>query len=47
VTCDVDGHSFRAIVHSDARVSPGDRLPIRPAPDRIRWFDPNSTQAVA
>jgi multiple sugar transport system ATP-binding protein len=47
VTCDVDGSLFRAVIDSDARVKPGDTLHLAPTPDRIRWFDTQSTLAVA
>ncbi|MFV0359667.1 ABC transporter ATP-binding protein [Tropicimonas sp.] len=47
VTCDVDGSMFRAVLDSDLKVSPGDRLTLTPQSDRIRWFDPETTRAVA
>ncbi|MFD0981402.1 ABC transporter ATP-binding protein [Tropicimonas aquimaris] len=47
VTCEVDGHSFRAVLDSDLTVKPGDRLTLAPQADRIRWFDPETTLAVA
>lgn len=47
VTCDVEGASFRAVLDSDLTVRPGDTLTLAPQPDRIRWFDPATTQAVA
>ncbi len=46
VTADVEGTLFRALVHSDAFVSPGDRLSLVPEPDRIRWFDPETAEAI-
>jgi multiple sugar transport system ATP-binding protein len=46
VTTDVEGAMFRAIVDSDLSVAPGDRLSLVPQPDRIRWFDPETTEAV-
>ena len=46
VTTDVEGAMFRAIVNSDLSVAPGDRLSLVPQPDRIRWFDPETTEAV-
>ena len=46
VTADVEGTLFRALVHSDASVSPGDRLSLVPEPDRIRWFDPETAEAI-
>lgn len=47
VTCDVDGRMFRAVLDSDLTVKVGDRLTLAPLPDRIRWFDPETTLAVA
>jgi multiple sugar transport system ATP-binding protein len=46
VTADVEGTLFRALVDSDARVAPGDRLSLVPVPDRIRWFDPETSEAL-
>ena len=47
VTCDVDGAMFRAVLDSDTSVKAGDRLTLAPQPDRVRWFDPETTLAVA
>ena len=47
VTCDVDGSMFRAVLDSDLTIKPGDKLTLAPQADRIRWFDPQSTLAVA
>ncbi len=47
VTCDVEGSLFRAVIDSNSRVKAGDVLHIAPEPDRIRWFDPETTLAVA
>lgn len=47
VTCDVDGSLFRAVIDSNARVKAGDTLHLAPDPDRVRWFDPQTTLAVA
>ncbi len=47
VTCEVDGRSFRAVLDSDLTVRPGDQLKLAPQPDRVRWFDPETTLAVA
>ncbi len=47
VTCEVDGTLFRAVLDSDLQVKPGDKLTLAPQPDRVRWFDPQSTLAVA
>jgi multiple sugar transport system ATP-binding protein len=46
VTAHVEGTLFRALVDSDARVAPGDRLSLVPVPDRIRWFDPETSEAL-
>ena len=47
VTGDVDGHLFRAVLDSDLAVNPGDELKLAPIADRVRWFDPETTLAVA
>jgi multiple sugar transport system ATP-binding protein len=47
LTCHVDGQSFRAVLDSDLEVEPGDVIKLAPLPDRIRWFDPGTTMAVA
>lgn len=47
VTCELDGKLFRAILDSEMQVKPGDVLKLAPMPDRIRWFDPATTLAVA
>ena len=46
VTCEVDGGLFRAVLDSDLKVAPGDELSLVPKPDRIRWFDPETTKAA-
>ncbi|MBK8082701.1 MAG: ABC transporter ATP-binding protein [Devosia sp.] len=46
VTCEVDGAVFRAVLDSDLRIAPGDELSLVPKPDRIRWFDPETSSAV-
>jgi multiple sugar transport system ATP-binding protein len=46
VTAEVDGAPFRALIDSDAAVSPGDRLSLGPEPGRVRWFDPDTSQAI-
>jgi multiple sugar transport system ATP-binding protein len=46
VTAEVAGTLFRAVLGSQARVAPGDRLSLIPEPDRIRWFDPDTAEAV-
>lgn len=47
VTCEVDGSLFRAVLDSDMKVRPGEVLTLAPVPDRVRWFDPETTLAVA
>ena len=46
VTTDVDGKLFRAVLDSDLAFSPGDQLRLMPKPDRIRWFHPETAEAV-
>jgi multiple sugar transport system ATP-binding protein len=46
VTMDVGGHVFRAVLESDYRVLPGERLALAPKPDRIRWFDPETGHSI-
>jgi multiple sugar transport system ATP-binding protein len=46
VTTEVDGALFRAVLESDIRVAPGDELSLVPRPDRVRWFDPQTSRAV-
>jgi multiple sugar transport system ATP-binding protein len=45
-TCDVNGTLFRAILDSDVIVDVGDRLTLAPKQDRIRWFDPETANAL-
>lgn len=47
LTCDVDGHHFRAVLDSDLQVKAGETITIAPMLERVRWFDPSSTQAIA
>ena len=46
-TLDVEGHVFRAILDIDRPVRPGERLTLAPRGDRARWFDPDTTTAIA
>ncbi|MDE3240368.1 MAG: ABC transporter ATP-binding protein [Paracoccaceae bacterium] len=46
VTCDVAGRALRAVLDSDLRLRPGDRIHLAPAADRVRWFDPKTDLAV-
>ena len=47
VTCEVDGVLFRAVLDSDLQVRTGDVLMLAPQASRVRWFDPETTKAVA
>lgn len=47
LTMDVDGGLFRAVIDSDRPVKAGERLSLRPKPDRIRWFDTQTGAAVS
>jgi multiple sugar transport system ATP-binding protein len=46
VTTEVGGHLFRAILDSTTEAKPGDTVRLKPRPDRIRWFDPQTQKAV-
>jgi multiple sugar transport system ATP-binding protein len=46
ITMAVDGYLFRAVLESDYRVGPGERLALKPRSERIRWFDPETGQAL-
>ena len=46
VTCEVNGGLFRAVLESDLVIAPGDTLSLVPKPDRIRWFDLETTRAA-
>lgn len=47
VTCQVDGAMFRVVLDSDTVVTSGQTLILAPQSDRIRWFDPETTFAIA
>ena len=47
VTCEVNGTLFRAVLDSDMEGKRGDMLTLAPQTDRVRWFDPETTLAVA
>ena len=47
ITCEVQGSMFRAVLDSDMSINPGDQLTLAPQLDRMRWFDPDTTLAVA
>jgi multiple sugar transport system ATP-binding protein len=46
VTADVQGTLFRALIDSESSVAPGDTLSLVPEPDRVRWFDPETAEAL-
>jgi multiple sugar transport system ATP-binding protein len=46
VTMTVADALFRAVLDSDLRINPGDRLTLRARPERVRWFDPESGAAI-
>ncbi|WP_265520080.1 ABC transporter ATP-binding protein [Nitratireductor luteus] len=46
VTCEVDGHLFRAVLDSDLELKRGQTIRLAPSPDRIRWFDPETEQSL-
>jgi multiple sugar transport system ATP-binding protein len=46
VTADVGGALLRAVLDSTVDVAPGDTLTLSPTPDRIRWFDPETSKAI-
>jgi multiple sugar transport system ATP-binding protein len=46
VTTEVNGALFRAVLDSDVPVAPGDELSLVPKADRVRWFDPATSNAV-
>ena len=47
VTCQIDDAMFRVILDSDTVVKAGQTLTLAPQSDRVRWFDPDTTLAVA
>ncbi len=47
LTLRLDGSQLRFSAPSDRSFRPGERLRLAPRPDRIRWFDPESEQALA
>jgi multiple sugar transport system ATP-binding protein len=46
VTCDVEGHLFRAVLDSDIELARGETVKLAPVPDRIRWFDPETEESL-
>ncbi|MFW8595054.1 ABC transporter ATP-binding protein [Cribrihabitans neustonicus] len=47
VTCEAGGTAIRAVLDSDLALKPGDAIRLAPMPERARWFDPETTKAVA
>ena len=47
VTAEAGGTMIRAVLDSDLTIEPGDRLTLAPQEGRVRWFDPETTLAVA
>ena len=45
-SCKVADVLFRVMLDNDSTVIVGDVLLLKPLPDRVRWFDPSSSQAV-
>lgn len=46
VTANVEGNVFRAVLDSDTAIKPGETISLVPKPDRIRWFDLETTTAL-
>jgi multiple sugar transport system ATP-binding protein len=46
VTMTVADTLFRAVLDSDLSIHPGERLTLAPRPERVRWFDPESGDAI-
>ncbi|MGV8833957.1 MAG: ABC transporter ATP-binding protein [Devosia sp.] len=46
VTANVEGSVFRAVLDSDTAIRTGDTISLIPKPDRIRWFDRDTTKAL-
>ncbi len=47
VTCDIEGAMFRAVLDSDMSIRAGEAITLAPQAGRIRWFDPQTSRAVA
>jgi len=45
-SCLVEDDLFRVVLDSDHPVRAGDTLFVKPNPDRVRWFDPNTERVV-
>ncbi|MCZ4345437.1 ABC transporter ATP-binding protein [Devosia neptuniae] len=46
VTANVEGSIFRAVLDSDTTIKTGETISLLPKPDRIRWFDRDTTLAL-
>ena len=46
VTMTVANTLFRAVLDSDFRIAAGDTLALKPRPERVRWFDSQSGDAI-
>ena len=46
VTMTVADELFRAVLDSDLKIDPGDRLTLAPRPERVRWFDADTGMAI-
>ena len=46
VTLDWQGQSFKALLEPDVAIRPGERVWMRPKPQRIRWMDPVTGAAM-
>ena len=45
-SAEADAKLFRVVLESDAAIKPGDRVKFAPQPERIRWFDPKTSEAL-
>ena len=46
VTAQVGDQPIKVLVRADAPIGPGDELWLRPEPDKVRWFDPQTRDAI-
>lgn len=46
ITVTVEGTEFKVVAPNDFAVAEDARLWLRPAPDKVRWFDPDTTRAI-
>ena len=46
VTGEVSGTLFRAVLDSEVQVNAGEVIHLQPTPDRVRWFDLGTTNAL-